>query len=248
MWRGFNREMCLESPRADRPGCTTTKAGCSPTARTCATAWMGTAWAASTPAPSAAHASAAWSAAATGSGCTSRWRWRVARSSGTSMPFSCGLLKGFGGQSLMMGDPLGKCSALPPIWRFSWKIWAKDSNNVGLAFFYSWKSCCLFKNKLFFFNIHSQLCQFPVISAAACLTFWTRVEVFPPRRKLKLSFVYRDENGSLHPRIDQHLQPKCKWDLDENNVQRVCFVQIKIIFSKICLRCFCFYIYILRIL
>lgn len=99
----FNRGMCLESPRADRSGCTTTKAGCSPTARTCATAWMGTAWAASTPAPSAAHASAAWSAAATGSGFTSKWRWRVAKSSGTSMLFSCGPPEGFGDLALRMG-------------------------------------------------------------------------------------------------------------------------------------------------
>lgn len=66
--------------------CTTTKADCCPTAKICATAWMWTAWAASTPAPSAARASVESSAAATGSGFTSRWRWRVERSSGINLP------------------------------------------------------------------------------------------------------------------------------------------------------------------
>lgn len=72
----------LLDPRAE---CTTTKADCCPTARTCVTVWMWIVWAASTPVPTAAHASAGSSAAATGSGFTSRWRWRVERSSGTHL-------------------------------------------------------------------------------------------------------------------------------------------------------------------
>lgn len=68
--------------------CTTTKADCSPMARTCVTVWMWTAWAASTRALNVHLASAASSAAVTGSGFTSRWKWKVAKSSGTSLPFS----------------------------------------------------------------------------------------------------------------------------------------------------------------
>lgn len=67
-----------------RAKCMTTKAACSPAARTCVTAWTRTAWAASTPAPSAAPAGVAWSAAVTASGSTSRLRWRGERSSATS--------------------------------------------------------------------------------------------------------------------------------------------------------------------
>lgn len=69
-------------PRAE---CTTTKAGCCPTAKTCATAWMWTVWAASTPAQSVGRASVGSSAAATGSGFMSRWRWKVERLSGTNL-------------------------------------------------------------------------------------------------------------------------------------------------------------------
>lgn len=78
---------CADSLLEPRAECTTTKADCSPTVRTCVTVWMWTVWAASTPAPTAAHASVGSSAAATGSGFTSRWRWRVERSSGTSLLF-----------------------------------------------------------------------------------------------------------------------------------------------------------------
>lgn len=78
---------CSDKPSRQRTECTTAKAVCSSTTRTCATVWMWTAWAASTPAPSAAHANVEWSAAVTGSGFTSRWRWRVERSSGTSLLF-----------------------------------------------------------------------------------------------------------------------------------------------------------------
>lgn len=75
----------LLEPKAE---CMTAKVDCSPTARTCVTVWMWTVWAASTPAPNAAHASVESSAAVTGSGFMSRWRWRVERSSGTSLLFS----------------------------------------------------------------------------------------------------------------------------------------------------------------
>lgn len=77
-----------DRPSEPRAECMTVKADCCPTTRTCATAWMWTVWAASTPVPSAAHASAAWSAAATGSGFTSRWKWRAERLSGTSLLYS----------------------------------------------------------------------------------------------------------------------------------------------------------------
>lgn len=68
-----------------RAKCTTAEVCWSPVAETYATAWMRIAWAASTPVPIAAPASVASSVAATGSGCTSRWKWRGARSSGTSL-------------------------------------------------------------------------------------------------------------------------------------------------------------------
>lgn len=68
--------------------CTTTKGDCSPMARTCVTVWMWTAWAASTRALNVDLAGVALSAAVTGSGFTSRWKWKVAKSSGTSSPFS----------------------------------------------------------------------------------------------------------------------------------------------------------------
>lgn len=67
-----------------RAKCTTAEVCWSPVGETCATAWMWTAWAASTPVPNAALASVASSAAVTGSGFMSRWKWRGARSSGTS--------------------------------------------------------------------------------------------------------------------------------------------------------------------
>ncbi|XP_069021848.1 ARL14 effector protein isoform X1 [Embiotoca jacksoni] len=82
---GRGGKQLSDRPSEPKAECTTTKAGCSPTARTCATVWTWTAWDASTRAPSADRASAAWSAAATGSGCTSRWRWRGEKSSGTSL-------------------------------------------------------------------------------------------------------------------------------------------------------------------
>lgn len=75
-----------------RAECMTAKADCSSTTRTCVTAWTWTAWAASTPALGAARASVAWSAAVTGSGSTSRWRWRAERSSGTSLLFKLAAL------------------------------------------------------------------------------------------------------------------------------------------------------------
>lgn len=58
------------------------------------TVWTWIAWAASTPALSAAHANVEWSAAVTGSGFTSRLRWRVERSSGTSLLFKLAKVKG----------------------------------------------------------------------------------------------------------------------------------------------------------
>lgn len=72
-------------PRAE---CMTVKADYCPITRTCATAWTWIVWAASTPALSAAHASAAWSAAATGSGFTSRWKWKAERLFGTSLLYN----------------------------------------------------------------------------------------------------------------------------------------------------------------
>lgn len=68
-----------------RAKCTTARACWCPVAGTCATAWTWTAWAASTHVPTVGPASVASSAAATGSGCMNRWRWRGARSSGTSL-------------------------------------------------------------------------------------------------------------------------------------------------------------------
>lgn len=66
----------------------TAEDGYSHATKICVTAWMWTAWAASTNAPTVAHASAAQSAAVTGSGCMSRWRWRVEKSFATNTPFN----------------------------------------------------------------------------------------------------------------------------------------------------------------